>query len=323
MTATKKPVLLITGAGGALACAISRLMCESYKVIGIDPRAPSADNPFSGLFLRIAYSHYQVQEVFRKHQPQVVLHLGRSLADRTSANQRFQQNVIGTKNLLEMCSKFKVERVIVLSTFHVYGAHQFNHAYIHEQTPLRAMQTFPELADAVELDYEACNFAWKEKDVPTVVLRPCLVIGRNLNNTMSKILRSPICPTLLGYDPPLQFVHFVDLIRSIELCLEKRDVRGVFNVAGEGVVPFTKALDLAGSLSLPIPFSVAKLAVGLSFDAGVAPIPSHLLDYFRYPAIVSDEAFRETFGYEPSVTTKSALEEFRVDKPSVEQKPES
>jgi hypothetical protein len=36
-----------------------------------------------------------------------------------------------------------------------------------------------------------------------------------------------------------------------------------------------------------------------------------LIDYFRYPTLIADEAFRKDTGYAPGVTTMEALQSIR------------
>lgn len=83
-------------------------------------------------------------EIFRRHKPRVLIHMGRiRRSDVQSKSYRFNQNVLGTKHMLELALKHETKRVVVLSTFHVYGAHQHNSIGLKEDSPLRASQFFP------------------------------------------------------------------------------------------------------------------------------------------------------------------------------------
>lgn len=309
-----KPLLLITGAAGAVAQLASKELTRRFSILGIDPRPLPAKHEFAGEFLRIPYTDYQLEEIFRTKKVRYLLNLGRIRAgSQASANYRFQQNVLGTRNLLNLALKYGVQKTLTVSTYHVYGAHQHNHSYLNEDEPLRASQTFPELADAVEMDHETTNFMWRYPDRINILLRPSLVIGPTLNNTITKLLKSKLCPAILGFDPPLQFLHSTDLTEAIKVGLDA-DASGIYNIAGEGVIPFGKALEITGGTRIPIPAPAARLLLNISQNLTdwTAAIPAHLIDYFMYPTLVDDSRFRDKFNYSPTINTVEALRSLRT-----------
>ncbi|MBL7716801.1 MAG: NAD-dependent epimerase/dehydratase family protein [Bdellovibrionales bacterium] len=315
----EKKTLLVTGAGGALARLATKVLATKYNLIGVDPRPLSSNHHFPGDFFQIDYHHRQMTEVFRNHKIHALIHLGRIRADtRTSANFRFEMNVIGTQKLLELSRAHGVEHLVVLSTYHVYGAHRHNHSYLTEDEPLRASQTFPELADAVELDHAASTFLWRYPEVRTTILRPVNIIGKHVKNTICQMLRGGFCPQLIGYDPLMQFIDEKDMARALILALDQ-PIRGVFNVAGEGVLPYSKAIQLAGALPVPVPGFVGYPAVKILASLGLG-FPPHLLEYFRYQTVVADDAFRKSFGFVPKVSDPISLAALKSQRnPVVEQ----
>ena len=246
-------------------------------------------------------------DVFRRHRPKVVVHLGRVRRETLpNAERRYAQNVLGTKNILELCARWGVERAVVLSTYHVYGAHPTNHLLLREDEPLRAVQVFPEIVDAVELDHAATTFLWQHREVSTAVLRPVNVIGPDLRNLMSRLLRLRRCPKLLGYDPLMQFIHQQDLARAVVLAVGHPEKHGVFNIGGEGAVAWSRAIRISGSRMWLVPNMLAEPATAI-VDTFKRAFPRHLLPYFRYPTMVDDKLFRAEFGFKPELTTVEAL----------------
>ena len=302
-----KKKILFTGATGGLARIIADRMKDDYELYGIDVRPPRMGLSFPGEFLQLDYQHRKVAELFRTHDFHAMIHLGRlPMEAHYRKFSRFHTNVLGTKNLLELCLKHDVKNIIVMSTFHVYGAHQHNHLYITEEDPLLASHTFPEIADAVELDNISVAFSLKNRDIRTLILRPVNIIGNRIHNQISKFLRTGACPVLMGYDPMQQFVHESDMAEAVLLALNG-DKSGIYNITGEGVIPFSKAVELAGSKAIPVPEFLK--APGIHFMKWIGfDFPNHLVEYFKYPVILSDKAFRRDFGYQPKVTTKDALE---------------
>lgn len=320
--ASQRRSVLITGAAGGLAAAVAELLLPDCDVVGADPRPLSKGRVFPGEFIRQDYAHRKMAELFRARRFEALVHLGRVpvTAFEQSAS-RYNTNVLGTRHLLGLAEKFGVRKVIVLSTHHVYGAHEHNPLQMTEDDPLRASQTFAELADAVEIDHFAVRFQLKHPKIRTVVLRPANVVGPTIRNHISRLLRRALCPTLMGYDPLMQFVHEADLARALVLCL-RGDGAGAYNVAGEGVVPYSRAIRLAGATPLPAPWPLA-VPVFAALSAPEFRFPWHLVDYFRYPVIMSDDAIQRDFGYRPSVTTVETLRSVRPAPPAVAASPKA
>lgn len=312
----KKMKILITGASGGLACVVADLLVREhhhqYDVVGVDPRGVPEGRDFPGEVHHVDYRHRKMADIFRNGHFDALIHLGRvPVIAQMRHSARYNVNVLGTRSLLELALRFGVKKVIAVSTFHVYGAHQHNHLHITEEDPLRASQIFWELSDAVELDNISMMFLLRHSAVQTMVLRPVNIVGAQINNQISRLLRSEFCPVLMGYDPMLQFIHESDFARAIALCLES-DKAGVYNVAGEGVVPYSHAVRLAGSVPVPVPHFLAYPAFGILARLG-SRFPKHLIDYFRFPTIISDEAFRKDLEYKPIISTVDALASIKAD----------
>jgi UDP-glucose 4-epimerase len=301
--------ILVTGAAGGLSSIVTDQLTESYRLVGVDPRPMPYGRNFPGKFYQVDYTHRKMTEIFRRHEFAALLHLGRVAATtEVSAIRRYNVNVLGTRNLLHLARSYGVSRIIVFSTFHVYGAHQHNHLHIAEDEPLRASPIFPELSDAIELDNFARTFSLQYPEVKTLVLRPANVVGSRIRNEISRLLRSDYVPTLLGYDPMLQFIHESDVARALLMALESSR-SGVYNLAGEGLVSYSKAIELSGGKSVPIPHFFVYPVVGAL--SRLVKIPKHLVDYFRYPVVIRDAAFRADFGFKPEVSTVEALGSLR------------
>ncbi len=299
--------ILVTGASGAIARLVSSALSPKYECVGIDPRPCPSETHFPGEFIIADYHSRKLDEVFRRHQFDAVLHLGRIReTQKYSPQYRFQMNVVGTQKLLELCRGTGVRNLVILSTYHVYGAHRLNPLAIGESAPLRASQSFPELADAVEMDHAATHFMWRARDVRTTILRPVNVVGKHVRNAICSLLRSGVCPRIFGFDPLMQFIDEKDLARALILALEN-PVPGIFNVAGEGVVPLSHAIRHAQAVAIPVPPLVSTSLVRIIAEASGIPFPPYLLEYFKYPTVVSDDLFRKTFGYQPKVKTVQSL----------------
>ena len=299
--------ILITGASGAIARLVASAISPKCELVGVDPRPAPSSSHFPGKFVVADYHSRKLDEVFKEHQFDAVLHLGRIReSQKYSAQYRFQMNVVGTQKLLDLTREHQVKNLIVLSTYHVYGAHKLNPLQLTEDSPLRASQSFPELADAVEMDHAATTFMWKHRDTRTTILRPVNIIGKHVRNTICSLLRSGVCPKIIGFDPLLQFMDEKDVARALILALEN-EIAGVFNVAGEGVIAYSHAIKHAQAMTIPIPPLVTAGFVRILDDISGFGFPPYLMEYFKYPTIVSDDLFRKLFGYQPKVKTVQSI----------------
>ncbi|MBK7395593.1 MAG: NAD-dependent epimerase/dehydratase family protein [Myxococcales bacterium] len=303
--------ILITGIAGGLAQRVAEVLVErGQKVVGVDYRPVGK---LGGLLSRVEihrakYDKTAIEDVFRAYSGagiDAVLHLGRVGNLREEMGKRFDLNVTGSQKLLELALRYRVRAMVVLSTFHVYGADARNHTPIGEDDPLRAGTEFPEIADAIQLDSMAALWAFRYRDVRTVVLRPTNVVGPTVNNTMSKFLRLPVIPHLLGYNPMTQFVHERDLAAAIVLALDGprggHEGRGVFNVAGPTAIPWRTAIELVDARAL------ALLPALASIYGRLAGFPHYLLNFYKWPCVIGDANFRRAFGYKPTVDIRTSL----------------
>jgi len=292
--------LLVTGIAGGLAQLVAaRLRASGESVVGVDYRPTP---PLDGLTVhRASYHKTAIEDVFRRHRPEAVLHLGRvgNLAE--DVEMRFDLNVVGTRKIMQLALSSGTRTLVILSTFHIYGAHPRNHIPISEDDPLRSGHEFPAIADAIQLDGAASAWAWQHPELRVVVLRPTNVVGPHINNAMSTFLRRSRVPYLVGFNPMTQFIHEEDLGDAIVTAL-RGDARGVFNVVGGGPVPWRTALDLAGVNKIPVPSTLAKLIVAAFSDT-----PAYLVNFFKYPCIITDARFRETFGWRSQVDVRETL----------------
>lgn len=319
------PTILITGASGGLAETVATLLEGKANLIGVDTRALPYNSTFTGKFYQMDYHHRRMTEIFENEKKNgnkidYCIHLGRIPVTATARkNTRFNINVLGTRHLLELCEKNDIKNIVVVSTYHVYGADPKNHYFITENDPLRASLTFPELSDAVELDHITTMFLLAHPKINVHLLRPTNIIGQKINNQVSQFLRAKVCPTVIGFDPLLQFVHETDIAKAIIQCLEVKQ-SGIYNVSGEGMIPFSKAIEISGAIPLPIP-SFSQRLLNPIFSLSGFRIPKHLLDYFKYPTIVSDAKIKQELGYAPEINLDQAIRSLKGPPKSLELTP--
>ncbi|MCA9667876.1 MAG: NAD-dependent epimerase/dehydratase family protein [Myxococcales bacterium] len=301
------PIALITGISGALAQLVGKALVDrGIAVVGVDYRHLPDAVGYPAVLLRANYNKTKIEDVFRRHRPTYVLHLGRVGNLKERMNKRFDLNVMGSRKVMDLALKYGARRMLVLSTFHIYGAHPHNHTPIYEDEPLRAGTAFPQIADAIQLDSQALTWAYQHDEVKTMILRPTNVIGPDISNAMSKFLRQKTVPTVIGFDPMVQFVHQTDLVEAIVRSTCDSQAVGVFNVAGRGTIPVRRALDLVPGRKLPLPSSLV-MSLLRAGSLVMRTLPPYLVNFFKYPCVISDQKLRTTLSWEPAIGQTEAI----------------
>ena len=307
--------ILITGIAGGLAQIVAeKLLADGNSVVGVDYR--EVRTPLSPLLqkLQVHRAHYNktiIEDIFRHQSFDAVLHLGRAFSLKDSVGKRFDLNVVGSQKIMNLAVQHKVRSLVVLSTFHIYGAHPSNHIPIAEDEPLRAGVQFPQLADAIQMDNMSSTWVYRHPQVQTCVLRATNIIGPRLHNTLTQFLRLRHVPYLLGFNPMMQFLNEEDLAEAI-VSAWKNNVVGVYNVCSDETVPWRTAISLTRAKTFPIPVPVADMFLRVTGN-----FPGYLIDFFRYPCVITDRSFRQKAQWAPrhglEETLWSAVAEARMN----------
>jgi len=199
--------------------------------------------------------------------------------------------------------------LIVASTTEVYGAYATNPNFLSEDHPLRGGFKSRFLRDKIEAEGQFRKFAKKHPETCVTILRPCTMLGPHVRNYKTTFLQNRVIFTVMGYDPLFQFVHEEDVTRAFQLAIEK-DFPGVFNIVGNGVLPLSKVLNLAGITSIPIPAPFLYPAVQFLWYFQMIPAPASRLDFLKYLSVADGKKAKEIMEFAPRYSTKEALLSF-------------
>ncbi len=292
-----KKKILVTGAAGALAKKVIEQLKKEYKIIAVDFRT-KVDLGIPVESYKVDFNKRIFEDIFREHEFDGIIHLGRISAQELNRFTRYNANVTGTRKLLDLARKYNVPKVLVLSTYFVYGASAYNPSLLDELTPLKASELTMDLVDSVELE-NLCNiYLYKHPELNITILRPCNIAGPGVRNTFSKLLSEKRSPVLWGFSPLMQFIHIDDMRDAICLAFEK-NIRGVYNIAPDDYISLQDAIKAAGAKTIPIPSIPPSLTESISKYLQWKSFPPYLINYFKYPVIIDGRLFAKTFGFKP------------------------
>ncbi len=301
--------LLITGIAGGQGRLIARRLADYFQIIGAD-RVPWEGAPPDVRMHVVDLRKRKFEDVFRTERPDAVVHHAFVRHFRAEPHVRHEVNVLGTKRLLEYAIAHGVKRVVVLSTAYVYGALADNPHYVTEEYPLNVSRTYPEVRDLAEVDGLASTFLWKHPEVVTTILRPVNTLGYYSHSAIGRYLRQRYVPTIMGFNPMLQFIHEEDVAEAVALALQT-GAHGIFNVAGPGAVPVKVAIRETGGTAIPIPEPLARAIFRRLFQLGLYHTPPGAMDFLKYPCTVDGRAFVEATGFQPLFTLEDTFASVR------------
>jgi UDP-glucose 4-epimerase len=279
-------------------------------IVGLDTEPPRL--PLERTEFVRADSNYSILDrIVRATQVDTILHT-HLIVDSTELPGRalHEINVIGTMNLLAAAGAAgsPVRKVIVKSSALTYGAN-FRDPYFFRETMARtrAPRTRVERS-LLEAASFVRDFAIDNPHVTVTKLRFSNVLGDDVTTPFSKALRLPIVPEIFGFDPRLQFTHESDVTGALVFST-LNDVPGVFNVAGDGSLPWSEVCAIVGRRRIPLPPLFTQWAAEPLRIARIIDLPPEVLGLLRYGRALDNSPFKQT-GFKYEYSTAGTVDAF-------------
>jgi UDP-glucose 4-epimerase len=209
---------------------------------------------------------------------------------------------LGTMNLLNACRKQRVARVVMGSTTLVYGPNPGNPNFLTEAHPARGLYGAPYIDDKLDAGLE-------QPGTHTLILRLAPVLGPTVDNFVVRWLSRRMVPTVLGFDPLVQFVHEVDAVAALRLAIES-EASGTYNIVSRGVLPLSTVVKLAGRLALPLPYRLLRRLTALMWVAQLGDAPPAFVATLRYLCVADGSRAERELGFVPAYSGRDAVLDF-------------
>ena len=304
--------VLITGLGtfwGGRAAQALEKDPDVEVIVGLDTVEPKVQLERTE-FVRADQSYSILARIVAATQVDTILHTFLVVdSSRMSGTKMHEINVIGTMNLLAAAgaAESSVRHLVVKSSTLVYGSSMKSPQWFREETPRAAPVKTRVERSLIEVEGYLSDFAEDNPHVVVSLLRFSNVLGTDIITPISKALTLPAAPSILGYDPMLQFVEEDDVIRSIEFVMQNQ-VPGVYNVAGDGRIPWSECAAICGKRTLPMPPVLTNLAAAPLELIGV-DLPPETLDLLRYGRGADNRRLKRA-GFEYRYTSAGAVQSF-------------
>ncbi|MFL6157822.1 MAG: NAD-dependent epimerase/dehydratase family protein, partial [Marmoricola sp.] len=213
-------VVLVTGVARDLGRRFARQLAASPdvdRVIGVDVQPPRGDLGAVS-FVRADIRNPVIAKVIMREHVDTVVHMSvlpsSGAAGRTAAK---ELNVIGTMQLLAACQQSPdLEHFVLKSSTSVYGSSNRDPAMFTEDMAAKRVGGLGFVKDINEVESYVRGFARRRPDVRVTTLRTANALGPGLNTPTAAYFKLPVIPTVLGFDPRMQFLNDTDLIDVLE-----------------------------------------------------------------------------------------------------------
>lgn len=304
--------VLVTGLGtfwGARAAAALEERPEVETIIGVDRHEPPL--PLERTEFVKSDSDFSVlHRIVEATQVDTVLHTHLVVdSTRASGSRLHETNVIGTMNLLAAAgaANSPVRKLVVKSSTLVYGATFRDPYFFSESTPrTRGARTAVERS-LVDVESYVRDFAEDNPHISVTMLRFANVLGAHVDTPLTSALRLPVVPEILGFDPRLQFVHEDDVTGALRYATSE-EVPGVYNVAGEGTLPWSEVCAIVGKRRFPLPPVGTGLAAAPLGRFGLR-LPPETIDLLKFGRGVDTGRLRR-HGFRYRYTSAGAVQAF-------------
>ncbi len=304
--------VLVTGLatfwGGRVAQALEQDP-DVEVIVGLDTDEPTVELERTE-YVRADQSYSILNRLVKATQVDTILHTFLVVdSTRTSDRRLHESNVIGTMNLLAAVGApgSSVRTLVVKSSTLVYGASHRDPYWFRETTPRTSPATTRVERSLLEVEDYLSDFADDNPNVTVSLLRFANVLGPDLRTPLSRLLDLPVVPAIAGFDPLLQFVDQHDVVRAI-LHVMHREIPGIFNVAGDGRLPWSECAAICGRRIAPLlpPFGADRLLAALE---RYTELPPELLSLLRFGRGVDNRRLTST-GFRYTSTSAGAVDAY-------------
>lgn len=254
--------ILVTGGAGFIGSEFVRqAIKKGYKIVVVDKLTYAGDmkrlqelKPKFKFYKKNICDQKQIDLIFKKECPEAIVnfaaesHVDRSIID---SSPFIETNIKGTKNIIDLALKFKIPKVIQISTDEVYG--DIEKGSFSEGSPLKPNSPYAASKAAADLLLKSYMRTYS---LPGIIVRPSNNYGpwqypeKLIPLAILKILRNEKIPVYAQGKNIREWLYVEDCANAILKVLEKGRVGEIYNIGSnqekqniEAVKDILKILD--------------------------------------------------------------------------------
>lgn len=302
--------LFISGVSGYL----GRLVCEMLeddpvvdRIVGIDVAPPGA------LTRKVEFHKRDVRDPGIRELMRgcdACLHMAFVLNEIKDKGKTHDININGSRNVFHACLETGVGWVIQLSSMAAFGPHPDNPVPLTEEHFPRGAPDVYYCYGKAELEHYLFWLSSRHPGLDVTVLRPTVILGDNIDNTVSWLFKGKVAMRLKGHDSLAQYIHEDDLASAIRIVLRERAL-GVYHVTSDDSISISEMFDRVGLFAPAAPMRLLEKFADIAFALGAAPVSGHWIRMFSESMVGSSEKLK-ALGWQPTWTSHELFEEYIV-----------
>lgn len=308
-------VVAVTGANTFLGRNLVALLEEDpdvARIVVLDLRHPSAcgrKTSFYEVDLTQSGVDSRMAEILHAEAVTQVAHLAFRDSPTQAVAWAHELESVGTMHVLSACHQRRPRQLLMTGSTLVYGPHPDNPNYLSEAQAPRGLHGAHFVDDKLDAEQQLKGFARKVPECVVTLLRMAPMLGPTVDNYVSRTLTRRMVPTVLGYDPLVQLIHEVDACAALKLALDLGRP-GTFNIVGEGVLPVSTVVHLAGRVALPLPYRIFRQLTSMLWTAQLSDAPPAFVAMLRHLCVADGQRAARELGFMPAYSTRDAVLDF-------------
>jgi UDP-glucose 4-epimerase len=303
--------ILITGSSGSLGSILTEYYCKKgISIIGIDIIEKN------NLPVRKKVKFYResvrdikkMEEIFFHENPTHILHLAWSYNRLRDQKEEYENDVVGTKNILDIADRLKsVKQFIFFSSASAYGAWSDNYLWMPEDQELRPGEYRYGLnKKRVE---ELLNQYISKDGIKINILRVCTVVGPHYDKKRSAVSMLIKFPFMMKVSQSceLQLLHEEDLFSMMDLILDDQTISGTYNIAPDDYATVKELIP--DKPFYPVPIKLIKVIFGILWNVRIINLHPSCLNASRYGIVIDPSKFVKRYDYQYKYSTIEAFKE--------------
>lgn len=300
--------LFITGVSGYLGGLLLKAIDADdsiEKVIGIDVKEPA--------FMpdKLEFHSGDVRDPgLKKHMmgADAVLHMAFILDEIKDKTLTDDININGSRNVFDCAVAANVPWIIFLSSMAAFAGFPDNPLPITDDYYPRGHRGIYYTYAKAEMEHYLRYLQGQHSGLEVTVLRPCIIAGPNIRNTVVELFSQPFAVHPKGCNPEAQLITEEALVSAILLVLTKHAV-GNYNITSDDYMTLKEMMKVNGTIAPPVPIGFLSRFMDFAFKLGVSPISAHWIRMLAYQMVGSNEKIKQELGWEPGKTTMDIFKE--------------
>jgi len=303
-----KPGVLVTGAAGYVGRltveALAARRGELSALVAVDVREPPAAEGVESVVMSV--TDEKLGDLMQGVD--TVVHLASILRPPKDGGDElaYDVDVNGTKNVLALCLKHGVKKLIITTSGASYGYHADNAKWLTEDDPVRGNREFAYSYHKRLIEEMLAEHRKSHPELEQLIFRPGTIVGENVKSPVTDLFEKKAMLGVLGSDSPFVFIWDQDVVGCIVRGVFGAGT-GIFNLAGDGALSPKEIAERLGKPYLPIPAAALRLALGVLRKLGKTQYGPEQVKFLAYRPVLSNRRLKERFGYVPK-TSRDAFE---------------